>query len=255
MRCARRVGVSARRAVSNLMWHAGLKADTDRRPRCCTCATARLASKIMSMELARRTTRRAAVLMCLLAIGVSLASCGGKSSSTSTGPPAKIKITPLKAFISPNQAQSFSATAQDSSGNTLTGVMFAWVSSTPNVASIDSNGLALGRSNGSTQITASASGVTSAAATLTVAQPIASITISPRTATIAVNATQPYTAAALDASGNAIPGVTFAWACSFSGIATIDSNGVATGVAPGTVTIVASASGVMSPLATLTVTP
>lgn len=237
------------------MWHAGLKADTDRMPRHCTSATAKLASKIMPMELARRATRRAAVLMCLLAISFSLASCGGKSSSSSTGPPTTINITPLKAFISPNQVQSFSATAQDSNGNTLTTVKFAWASSAPNVASIDSNGLALGRSNGSTQITASASGVTSAPATITVSQPIASITISPRTATIAVNATQPYTASAMDASGNAIPGVTFAWACSFSGIATIDSNGLATGVAPGTVTIVASASGVISTPATLTVTP
>lgn len=237
------------------MWHAGLKADTDRMPRFCTCATARLASKIMLMALARRTTRRAAVLMCLLALSVSLASCGGKSSSSSTGPPATINITPLKASISPNQVQSFSATAQDSKGNTLTGVKFAWASSSPNVASIDSNGLALGRSNGSTQITASASGVTSAPATLTVTQPIASITISPPTATIAVNATQQFTAAAVDANGNAIPGVIFTWACSFSGTATIDSNGVATGVAPGTVTIFATASGVTSPLATLTVTP
>ena len=198
--------------------------------------------------------------MCLLAISVSLASCGGSSSSTKMGPPATINITPLKASISPNQQQSFSATAQDSKGNTLTGVRFAWASSTPNVASIDSNGLALGRSNGSTQITASAAGassalVTSAPATLTVTQPIASITISPLAATIAVNATQQFTAAAVDANGNAVTGVIFSWACSFSGIATIDSNGLATGVAPGPVTIFASASGVTSPPATLTVTP
>ena len=198
--------------------------------------------------------------MCMLAISVSLTSCGGSSSSTTPGPPATIKITPLQASISPNQQQSFSATAQDSSGTTLTTVTFFWTSSTPNVASIASNGLALGRSNGTTQITASAPGatsalVTSAPATLTVTQPIASITISPPTATIAVNGTKQFTAAAVDANGNAIPGVIFAWACSSSVIATIDSNGLVTGVAPGAVSIFASASGVTSPSATLTVTP
>jgi hypothetical protein len=228
------------------MWPAGLKADTD-------------GSKIMRMELARRTTQRAAVLMCLLAICVS-PGCGGSSSSSTTGPPATITISPQKAFISPDQQQSFSATAQDSSGKTVTTVTFSWASSMPNVASIDGRGLALGRSNGSTQITASAAGatntiVTSAPATLTVTQPIASITVSPRTATIAVNATQPFTAVAVDANGNVIPGLTFSWACSFSGTATIDGNGLVTGVAPGTVTIVASASGVISSPATLTVTP
>jgi trimeric autotransporter adhesin len=190
----------------------------------------------------------------------SLAGCGGGSKSTTTGPATTVNVTPLKASISPNQAQSFSATAQDSSGNTLTGVSFAWASSVPTVASIDANGLALGRSNGTTQITASTGGanssiVTSGPATLTVTQPIASITITPRTAAIAVNATQQFTAAAVDANGNAVTGVTFSWACSFSGTATIDSNGLAKGVAPGTVTIIASASGVTSPLAMLTVTP
>jgi Big-like domain-containing protein len=207
-----------------------------------------------------RTARRAVALACLLAIGVSLAGCGGKSSTTTTvGATAKITVTPQQAFISPNQQLEFSATAQDSSGNTVTTARFSWTSSAPNVASIDGNGLALGRSNGSTQITASAAGasavVTSAPATLTVAQPIASITISPRSATIAVNGTQPFAAAAIDANGNAIAGVTFTWACSFSGVATIDSNGLATGVSPGMVTIFASAGGVTSPLATLTVTP
>jgi hypothetical protein len=213
----------------------------------------------MRIDPARRTAGSAAVLICLLAIIVSLAGCGGKSS-TSTGPPATITITPQKAFISPNQQVSFSATAQDSSGNTLTSVTFAWTSSAPSVASIDNTGLALGRSTGSTQITASAFGagnalVTSAPATLTVTQPIASISISPPTATIAVNATQQFTAAAVDANGNAIPGAIFSWACSFSGTATIDSNGLATGVKPGPVFIYASASGVTSPPATLTVTP
>jgi uncharacterized protein YjdB len=198
--------------------------------------------------------------MCWLAIGFSLAACGGGSSSSSTGPPATINLTPLKASIFPNQALSFSATAQDSSGNTVTSVTFTWASSAPSVASIDATGLALGRSNGTTQITASAAGatgsiVTSSPATLTVTQPIASITISPRTATVAVTGTQQFTAAAVDANGNAVAGVTFTWTCSFSGTATIDSNGLAKGVAPGTVTISASASGVTSPLATLTVTP
>jgi trimeric autotransporter adhesin len=229
-------------------------------PRFCTCATAKLASKIMRIRLSCRTARRAAALMCWLALGVALASCGGKSSSTTAGPAATVKITPLKASVLINQRQSFAATAQDSSGNTATTSTFSWTSSAPNVASIDGNGFALGRSNGTTQITASAAGanntiVTSAPATLTVTQPIASITISPSNPTIAVNATQQFTAAAMDANGNTMPGVVFAWACSSSVIATIDSNGLATGVKPGTVFINASASGVTSPLATLTVTP
>lgn len=227
-------------------------------PRFRTCATAESASKIMRISLTCRTARCMSALMCLLAISISLTNCGGKSSSTTSGPAATINITPLKASISPNQQLGFSATAQDSKGNTVTAATFSWASSTPNVASIGSNGIALGRSNGTTQITASAPGatnglVTSAPATLTVTQSIASITVSPSPATIAVGGTQQFMAAAFDANGNAIAGVVFAWACSSSVIATIDSNGLATGVAHGTAFINASASGVTSPMAALTV--
>jgi trimeric autotransporter adhesin len=197
--------------------------------------------------------------MCLVAISVSLLNCGGSSSAATSGPPATITITPLKASISTNQQQSFSATAQDSKGNTVTTVTFSWASSAPNVATIGSNGFALGRASGTTQITASAAGtsalVTSAPATLTVTQSVASITVSPPAPTIAVTGTQQFTATALDANGNAVPGIVFAWSCTSSVIATIDSNGLATGVKPGSVFIFASASGVTSPAVTLTVTP
>ena len=198
--------------------------------------------------------------MCLLAAGLFLGSCGGSSSTVKIGPTAAINIIPKTAVISPTQAQSFSATAVDANGNTVAVATFGWTSSAPNVASIDGTGLALGRATGTTQITASATGasntvITSAASTLTVSQPIASITISPRTASIAVNGTQQFTASAVDAKGNAVSGVTFSWACSFSGTATIDGSGLATGVGPGTVTIVASAGGMTSTPATLTVTP
>jgi hypothetical protein len=72
---------------------------------------------------------------------------------------------------------------------------------------------------------------------------------------VAVNGTRQFTATALDSSGNPVTGVTISWFCSFSGVATIDTNGLATGVSPGTVTIVASAANVMSQPATMTVTP
>ncbi len=180
--------------------------------------------------------------------------CGG-SSKSSTGPVATIAIAPLTASVPVNRTQAFTARAQDSNGNTVSNVTFSWSSSATAVASIDSSGLALGHSAGTTQIAASVSNVTSPAATLTVTQPIASVSISPVTATVAVGGTQQFTATAVDANGNTISGVVFAWACINAGVATINGNGLATGVAPGTVTIAASASGVTSPLATLTVTP
>src|SRR5258708_1738568 len=83
---------------------------------------------------------------------------------------------------------------------------------------------------------------------------VATITVSPSAPSVAVNATQQFTATAKDASGNTVTGVTFTWASSATNVATIDSSGLAAGVAGGTTQITAAASGVTSATDALTIT-
>ena len=199
--------------------------------------------------------RRVGGVLAILFVLLSVLSCGGGGTTSTVGPVTKIAISPATAAIANSQTQAFFPVPVDANGSSVSGLTYTWTSSATSVASIDANGVATGMSNGTTQITASASGVISNSATLTVTTKIASIAISPMSTTVAVGATRPFTATALDAQGNAISGVNISWFCSFSGTATIDNNGVATGVAPGTVTIVANAGSVTSQPATLTVTP
>jgi len=196
---------------------------------------------------------RAVVFLGLLLVLIFSAACGGHSSS-STAAVAKVTVVPATASVGVGQFVAFTATAVDTNGNNISASKFTWTPSAPNVVSIDNNGVALGVGPGTIQITATLNGVVSAPSTLTVTDPVASIVLSPMSATIAVGGQQQFTATALDSRGNAISGVVFGWASSFAGTATI-SNGVATGVAPGTVAIVATASGISSPPAALTVTP
>ncbi|HKR00189.1 MAG TPA: lamin tail domain-containing protein [Pyrinomonadaceae bacterium] len=79
------------------------------------------------------------------------------------------------------------------------------------------------------------------------------ITVTPASATIVIGGTQQFTAQAFDASNNALTGVTFTWNSSNPGVATIDGNGLATGVAAGTTQITATSGSVTSSAATLTV--
>jgi hypothetical protein len=106
--------------------------------------------------------------------------CGGSSSSASNPAPsvpqvASIAVTPASPSIAAGGTQQFAATAKDSSGNAISGVSYTWASSVTNIATINSgSGLATGVAAGTTQITASAEGVTSPADTLTVtAAPVA----------------------------------------------------------------------------------
>ena len=80
------------------------------------------------------------------------------------------------------------------------------------------------------------------------------ITISPQTANIAVTTTQQFTALAYYSNGIIKDGSgVVSWSSSNSAIATINASGVATGVAPGTVTITANAAGASGVTATLNV--
>lgn len=189
----------------------------------------------------------------ILSWSIGCSGSGSKSGGSSTV--ASIAVSPSSPSIAVGATQQFTATAQDSSGNTVAGVTFTWTSSATTVATISSTGLATAVKAGTAQITAAASGVTSPAATLTVTNPVvATITVAPSSPSIAVAATQQFTATAKDSSGNAISGVTFTWASSATGVATIDSNGLAKGVTAGTSQITASAGGVTSSADTLTVT-
>ena len=84
---------------------------------------------------------------------------------------------------------------------------------------------------------------------------VATITVTPSSPSIAVFATQQFTATAKDAKGHVITGLTFTWASSAKSIATINSSGLATGVAAGTTQITATSGKVTSAGVKLTVTP
>lgn len=82
---------------------------------------------------------------------------------------------------------------------------------------------------------------------------IARVEVSPASAAINVGQQQQFTARAFDAGNNEVPGVIFSWQSSNTAVATIDQNGLATGVSPGTTEIRATGRGVQSAPATLTV--
>lgn len=69
---------------------------------------------------------------------------------------------------------------------------------------------------------------------------VTTVTVSPSSATIAPDGTQPFTATAYDQNGNVMPDQTFTWTSSDEDVATVDSDGLASGVAGGSATITAT---------------
>ena len=153
--------------------------------------------------------------------------------------------------------QQFSAagTYSDGSAADITSQV-AWSSSDENVASVDSDGLALGLTAGTTDVTATFGNITSPDVLLTVtAQELSSIEVTPGTPNILAVGDSLQFAAIGTYSDDTTAFITslVTWQSSDTSIAVIDSKGSATGIATGIVDITATMEGITSPPVILTV--
>ena len=87
-----------------------------------------------------------------------------------------------------------------------------------------------------------------------IASVVASVTISPSSASVSVGSTVGLSATAFNPSGDVISGAAVQWSSGDATIATVGATGVVTGIAQGTATITATVSG-KTASATITVTP
>jgi uncharacterized repeat protein (TIGR01451 family) len=159
----------------------------------------------------------------------------------------RIEVMPSSAAIDAGAKQQFTAKAFNAGGNEVSGVIFFWQSSNTSVATIDQNGLATSSTAGTTEIRASARGIQSAAATLTVREVqrvLTRVDVTPQSATIPASGAQQFTPHGIDQFGNEIAGLTFTWESTNTGAATIDQTGLARGVAQGETTIKATSQSV-----------
>jgi len=107
--------------------------------------------------------RLAGSLPTLFLGGVCLAGCGGGGAPQV----AQVILSQGSGSIAVSGTTAYMATAEDRRGRPIAGSAFTWLSSNPGVATVNS-GLVQGILPGTTQVTASSGGVTSAPVTVTV---------------------------------------------------------------------------------------
>ncbi|TDM51975.1 beta strand repeat-containing protein [Aliivibrio fischeri] len=168
-----------------------------------------------------------------------------------------IQITPASANVVEGNTQQYlaMATYTDSSTADVTNSV-SWTSSVSALATINTQGLATGVSVGEVRISAVKDEIASNNATLTVVSAaVVSIQVTPPTKSIVKGDTQKYVAVATY-NNNTTKDVSdsVSWSSSDTVLATISSEGLATGVAEGGVTIKAALNGVTSNSASLTIT-
>ena len=196
-----------------------------------------------------------------------LMGCGGGGNSGSSNPPSNpsspaatltsLQLTPASQALAPGAGQQFTATGHYSDGTSKDLTSSAqWSSSDSNVASVSGTGMATAVAFGVVTVTAQ-SGSLQATATVYVSSAgtnLTAISISPAGASIPIHTTQQFTATGSysDGSSRDLTGLV-SWGSSSTAAATIDVNGLLTGVAAGSTTISATL-GSVTKSTTITVT-
>ena len=173
----------------------------------------------------------------------------GRSTITVSGaiPVASVSVVPGTGSVQVGQSLQFAATPRDAAGNPLSGRVVSWTSSDPAVATVDATGRAVGVSAGTTVLRATSEGQ-SGTASLSVTTgppstaPVASITVTPATASVPVGQSIQLTATTRDAAGNVLTGRAVTWYTN-QYYSTVDNTGRVTGRYAGDAQIVAYSEG------------
>jgi uncharacterized protein YjdB len=189
----------------------------------------------------------------------------GRSTITiAPDPVATVEISPSTASVVVGQTTQLTAIARNVRGQALTGRTVIWTSSSPTIASVSTTGVVSGLLPGIAVIIASVDGKQGSATVTVRAVPVASVSVTPSTASTIVGQSVTLTATPKDGAGNTLTGRVVGWTSSNTSIATVTSSGVVTGVGSGTATITASSEGVSGsatvtvggiPVASVTVSP
>src|SRR5439155_942477 len=99
------------------------------------------------------------------------------------------------------------------------------------------SGLVTGAGAGSATITATSEGQSGTASVSVSNVPVASVTVSPATASVTAGQTVQLAATPKDAGGNPLSGRVVTWASSNTSVATVNGSGLVSGVAAGSATI------------------
>lgn len=164
----------------------------------------------------------------------------GTAAVTVAAPVATIEVTPATATIVIGGTSQLTATLKDAGGNVLTDRTVAWSSDNDLIASVSTSGLVTSRSVGSATITATVEGKSATAKVTITPVPVASVTVTPSTASLVIGATVQLNAVTKDAAGNTLTGRTVTWSTSDATIASVDGNGLVTANALGSAIITAT---------------
>lgn len=158
--------------------------------------------------------------------------------------PSSVSLDPPGATLDAlGQEVSFQATVLDPRGNPVPGDEVTWAAADPEILEHLGAGSFRGIGRGTTTVSAASSldPSVSAIAEVVIRQVVAAVDVFPEQNAVFIGESVRFEAAALDANGNPIDGMTFSWSSPDPEIVAVDATGLVTGTATGIATIAAEA--------------
>ena len=203
-------------------------------------------------KLARRLARlKGWTAIVATVVAATIFGCELPVRTTDTGSTiAQLLVSPKNVSLQPNQAQDFLAVGFTATGDSADASV-TWSASGGSVTSSSAGkrhyGLYQNATCGAFTVVATSNpGALSDTAVVTVSGctvPVASVTVTPASATVRTGQGVQLTATPKDANGTPLAGRVVTWASSNTALAVVDVNGNVTGMSPGSATITATSEG------------
>src|SRR5439155_653910 len=188
------------------------------------------------------------VIVAALAVVTIVVSCEHPVTDPSSSI-AQLVVSPQNVTLQQNQAEDFLAVGFTATGDSAD-IAVSWGATGGSIDSSSAGKRHYGHYTSATcgaftvtatshpgnVSTAASVGKSGTAAITVTTVPVASVTVSPATATVQVGQTMQLAAAPKDANGNSLSGRTITWASGSTAVATVSASGFVTGVAAGSVT-------------------
>ena len=157
---------------------------------------------------------------------------------------AAVAVTPSAVSLQVGGRTQLTVAARDARGNALRGRPVTWATSDRTLATVSPDGAVAALRPGLVIITARVEAESATAAVTVTAVPVATVSVTPATLTLAVGKTAQLAASPRDARNTVMTDREMRWSTSDEAVATVSPGGIVTGVAGGTATITATSEAV-----------
>lgn len=151
----------------------------------------------------------------------------------------RVEITPIATELLVNESIILDATTFAVDGTEVLREV-TWSSNDDTIASVDDNGRVTGHMPGTANITAESEGKSATAVVIVKPQPVDSVTLTPSVEVVGVGDTLQLVAKAFAADGSELMGRAVSFSSDDMSVATVDANGVVSGLTNGDATITAT---------------